>query len=277
MRTYRLTLILLFLFCNILISQSSRILTYNIRYANDNPGEEWEHRKENVVKMIKFHNPDIFGVQEALLTQVEYLSEKFCKFSQIGVGRDDGNDQGEFSPLYISDKYSIIESGTFWLSETPDTPSFGWDANYRRIATWAIIVDSKLNNTMFVINTHLDHEGIVARIESVNLLLKKIDKLSRDLPVILLGDFNFTSDFEGYKNLLKSGSLKDAQSISKLNYGTDITFNGFDHYIKDGSKIDYIFVSNDIKVYNHAIIGDKLNGKYPSDHMPVLIDFKIEK
>jgi len=252
-------------------------MTYNIRYANNNPGEEWDLRKENLAKVMLNQNPDIFGVQEALLSQVEFLSEKFTNYKQIGVGRDDGIKEGEFSTLYVSDRYNILNNGTFWLSETPDTSSFGWDASYKRVATWAIIIDKKLKDSLFVMNTHLDNEGIVARNESVKLLLIKIEELSINLPIILLGDFNFTSEFEGYKTLVNSGLLKDAQFETANNYGTNITFNGFDNNITSGDKIDYIFVSDKIKVINHSIIDEQIDSKYPSDHMPVAIDFELKK
>lgn len=262
-----------------LFAQNSqiRIMTYNIRYANNNPGEEWEIRKSNVAEMIRFHNPEIFGVQEALLEQVEYLKSEFKNYQQIGVGREDGINGGEFSAIFISDKFEIIESGTFWLSETPDVPSKGWDASLNRIATWAKIKTKFSSEILFVINTHFDHMGIIARKESSKLIADKIKNIANGIPSILLGDFNFSKDFEGYKILNESGIISDAQSKANYKYGTDITFNGFQDDLTGREKIDFIFVSKEIYILQHAIIGEKFNGKYPSDHMPVIIDFQIEK
>lgn len=277
MSRIKFSILVIFIFNIILNAQSARLLTYNIRYANNNPGEEWDLRKENVASIISNQNPDIFGVQEAVFKQIQFLKLKFVHYTQIGVGRDDGIEQGEFSALFISDRYNIIKSGTFWLSETPDTSSFGWDASYKRVATWSIIVNKKSKDSLFVMNTHLDNEGIVARNESVKLLLIKIEELSRNLPIILLGDFNFTSEFEGYKTLVNTGLLKDSQFETTNNYGTNITFNGFDNNIMSGNKIDYVFVSDKIKVINHLIIDEQMDSKYPSDHMPVAIDFELKK
>ncbi|MBK8947034.1 MAG: endonuclease/exonuclease/phosphatase family protein [Ignavibacteriae bacterium] len=276
----KITAIFVFLFfVTNLIAQNSqcRIMTYNIRYANNNPGEEWQVRKTNVAEMIRFHNPDIFGVQEALLEQIEYLKTEFENYKQIGVGREDGINGGEFSALFISDKFKIVESGTFWLSETPDVPSKGWDASLNRIATWAKIKNKFSSEILFVINTHFDHMGIIARIESSKLIADKIKNIPNGIPSILMGDFNFSKDFEGYKILNESGIISDAQSKANFKYGTDITFNGFQDDLTGREKIDFIFVSKEIDVLQHAIIGEKFNGKYPSDHMPVIIDLKLNK
>jgi endonuclease/exonuclease/phosphatase family metal-dependent hydrolase len=252
-------------------------MTYNIRYANNNIGEEWDLRKDNVAEMIRFHKPNIFGLQEALFEQVEFISGEFDDFNMIGVGRDDGIKEGEFSPLFISKKFEIKDSGTFWLSETPDTPSLGWDASYKRIATWAKVQNLISNDSLFIINTHFDHKGELARIESAKLILKKISECSNNLQIILMGDFNFTDSNDAYNNLNNSELIQDSNEKSQNHYGTNNTFNGFEKEIIIPAKIDYIFVSDGIKVIHHAIIGDKFNNKYPSDHMPVIIDIRIQE
>jgi endonuclease/exonuclease/phosphatase family metal-dependent hydrolase len=267
--------ILLLNFTNFAQNINYRMMTYNIRYANNNPGEEWDLRKDNVAEMIRFHNPDIFGVQEALIEQIEFLYSAFENYELVGVGRDDGHIQGEFSALFISSKFKVKQSSTFWLSETPDTHSFGWDAACKRIATWAIIADKNTHDSLFVINTHLDHMGEIARKESVILLMKKIKELSNGLPVLLSGDFNFNSKFEGYKYIEDYGLLSDSELHSQYLYGTDISFNGFQNNLDGRDKIDYIFVSKKVNVIHHAVIGDQFNKRYPSDHMPVIIDFSI--
>lgn len=252
-----------------------RVMTYNIRFANNNPGEEWILRKDNVAEMIRFHSPDIFGLQEALLEQVVFILEEFPGYQLVGVGRDDGKNEGEFSPLFISNEFSIENYGTFWLSETPDIPSIGWDASYKRIATWASVKNIISGESLFLINTHFDHKGNLAREESVELLMKKISSYVKELPVILIGDFNFTKDSNPYRSIQKYGLVVDSQLLAEFNYGTSDTFNGFSSMDDLREKIDFIFVSNHIDVIHHAIIGDKFKDKYPSDHMPVIIDFSI--
>ncbi len=270
-------LLIVFLSFSTIFSQklNLRMMTYNIRYANNNPGEEWDLRKDKVAEMIRFHNPDILGVQEALQQQVDFLKEQFKNYQQLGVARDDGKQEGEYSALFISKRFDILNSGTFWISETPDTPSFGWDAACRRIASWAIITDQNKKDSIFVINTHLDHQGIIARKEGVKLLMSKIETLSNGLPIILSGDFNFTKDFESYKYIENFGLLEDAETLANYKYGTDNSFNGFQDKLIKKEKIDFIFVSKKFSVYQHGVIGDKIDGKYPSDHMPVIVDLEL--
>lgn len=256
-------------------SSSTRVMTYNIRYANNNPGEEWILRRDNVAEMIRFHNPQIFGIQEALEEQVDFLSSQFPNYQFIGVGREDGEKGGEFSPLFISNKFTIEDFGTFWLSETPDTSSVGWDASYKRIATWAIIRNVISDESLFIMNTHLDHQGKLAREKSVLLLMNKMNIYSKELPIILMGDFNFTKESNPYQTIQKHGLVMDSEFKAEFNYGTSDTFNGFNSTDDLKEKIDFIFVSKNIDVIHHAIIGDKFNDKYPSDHMPVIIDFSL--
>ncbi len=274
---YKLFLAIYFCIISFSIAQNSstRVMTYNIRYANNNFGEEWVNRRDLVAEMMRFHNPHIIGIQEALAEQVDYLSKQFPNYQIVGVGREDGKEGGEFSPLFISGSYSIINFGTFWLSETPNIPSSGWDAALNRIATWALIKEKFSGKSIFVINTHLDHQGMVARLESVKLILSKIKENSNDYPVILTGDFNFTQDSDAYNFIIEDGLLQDSWYKSKYNYGTNITFNDFGKPLTKLVKIDYIFVSNNVNVVHHAVIGDKFNNSYPSDHMPVIVDVEI--
>ncbi|MCB9208839.1 MAG: endonuclease/exonuclease/phosphatase family protein [Ignavibacteriales bacterium] len=277
LRSLYIIFIAIFVGQNLMAQNSlTRIMTYNIRYANNNPGEEWNVRRDKVIEMIRFHDPKIFGVQEALIEQVADISSNFPEYQLVGVGRDDGHIQGEFSALFISPEFNVIDQGTFWLSETPDTPSVGWDASLNRIATWALVVCSKNQDTLFVMDTHFDHLGVTARLKSAELLVSKIQDLNNGFPSILMGDFNFTSDFEGYKIIVDSGILNDADKTAEFNYGTSITFNGFKENLERTDKIDYIFISPEIKVKHHAVIGEKFQGQYPSDHMPVIIDFYLK-
>jgi len=253
-----------------------RIMTYNIRYASENPGEEWSVRKDNVAEMIRFQKPDIFGLQEALKMQVEFFETEFPGYSWVGVGRGDGKLEGEYSPVFFNDRFSLIEGKTFWLSPTPELPSQGWDAVFNRIVTDVSLLDNNTGDTLYVFNTHFDHIGKKAREKSAELILDRLNRLEQRSAKILMGDFNVTDTAKAY-TILNGSTMKDAIELSKFNnYGTSFTFNGFNHDAISGRKIDHIFVNDEIDVQHHGIIGDKINNLYPSDHMPVIIDFIIK-
>ncbi len=269
---------------------SFRVMTYNIRYAGSEQADginAWKNRRELVASMIRFNKADIVGLQEALINQIEDLVTLLPDFAWVGIGRDDGKTKGEFSAiLYRKDRFELIESSNFWLSETPDIPSIGWDAAYNRIVTWAKFKDKLTGKNFYHFNTHFDHKGVDARLNSSKLILKKVEEIAGNNYVVVTGDFNFRPESE-YYSLLTNGfdsfkPLKDAQHISKFgHYGSNITFNDFGRSLEEGNKIDYIFVKNNVMVLQHGIISEKFvgtilrNGRFPSDHMPVLAELKI--
>jgi endonuclease/exonuclease/phosphatase family metal-dependent hydrolase len=284
--------LLIFLFTAISINKiaaqdkenSFRVMTYNIRYAGSEQADginAWKNRREMVASVIRFNQADIIGLQEALINQIEDLISLLPHFAWAGVGRDDGKLKGELSAiLYQKDRFDLIESSNFWLSETPDKPSMGWDAAFNRIVTWAKFKDRLTGNNFYHFNTHFDHRGIEARLNSVKLILKKVEEIAGDNYVVVTGDFNFRPESENYSLLINGFDvfkpLKDAQHISKYgHYGGNITFNDFGRSLEDGNKIDYIFVKNEVEVLQHGIISEKFNGRFPSDHMPVLAELKI--
>ncbi|HEX2982480.1 MAG TPA: endonuclease/exonuclease/phosphatase family protein [Ignavibacteriales bacterium] len=254
-----------------------RVMTYNIRYAGDEKQEgeySWNNRKGNIVNVIKFHDADIFGVQEALYSQIQDLLMLLPEYSYVGVGRDDGKQAGEYSAIfYKKDRFEVEESSTFWLSATPDTATMGWDAACIRICTWAKLKDKTSGNEFFSFNTHFDHVGETAQINSANLIVRKISEIAKSYPVVLTGDFNTVPASEVHKILTADSSaagLKDAQFISKYgHYGENVSFNDFGKSVVPGNKIDYIFVKNGFSVLRHGIIGTTFKGLYTSDHMPV--------
>lgn len=257
-------------------AQSFRVMTYNIRLdvASDS-ADAWPHRKDRVVDLIQFHAPDIFGVQEALPHQMNYLDSCLTDFSFIGHGRD-GGAHGEYSALfYNKNRMEVIENHTFWLSETPDTVSMGWDAACRRISTYGLFKDKESNQQFWVFNLHLDHMGKTARLKSIELLKQKIETINFEkLPVIVMGDFNATPESEPIKSLKKT--LNPAYQISSLNYGPMGTFNGFSFCEKAEAQIDYIFVSaNRFNVAKYVVLTDSKDLHYPSDHFPVLVELNI--
>ncbi len=259
------------------------VMTFNIRL--DVPSDSlnsWQYRKDNAAEMVRMNDVDILGMQEVLSNQMNDLKERLPQYTAIGVGREDGADKGEVSPIfYKKDRFSAIESGTFWVSETPELAgSKGWDASYIRVATWAILKEKATGKEIFAINTHLDNDGLVARKEGGNLLLKKAEELGKGLPIVLTGDFNDTPQSEAIKNITdasKTNHLLDSKTIALKASGTDWTFHNFGRLAEsERPLIDYIFVSKQIKVQDYVVLPDTLNGTFVSDHKPVLSKIIIE-
>ncbi|MDP2041482.1 MAG: endonuclease/exonuclease/phosphatase family protein [Algoriphagus sp.] len=269
-----LTITLIFGFSENMLAQSHRIATFNIRW--DNPGDEgnlWKDRLPHVVSLIQFHQISLFGTQETLVNQLKQINEGLGYLS-IGVGRDDGKEKGEFSPIHYDPKlYQLEDSGTFWLSPTPDNPSKGWDAALNRICTWGRFKDKK-GKKFYVFNVHYDHIGQQAREESSKLLVAKVKEINtKNLPVILMGDFNVTPENPAYTTITSDPNWKDARLVSKLpSYGPKGTFNSFDWNKMPDGIIDHIFIQGKIQVIRHGILTDNYGKKYPSDHFPVMAE-----
>ena len=266
------------------INNQFRVMTYNIRYAGDEKIDgvnAWSIRKSLVANMIDFNHADIVGVQEALYKQLNDLSTLLEGYSWFGVGRDDGINKGEFSAiLFKVDRFKVIEQSTFWLSDTPDIPSMGWDAAFPRVVTWGKLKDKRTQKEFFIFNTHYDHLGEVARINSSKLLKKRIAEIVGNLPTLVMGDFNTQDSTSAYEIITdKDGNepiLYDAQFISKTeHHGSHVTFNDFGRSIEPGNKIDFIFVTQDFDVLQHGVIDEVVDGRYPSDHMPVIAEVRI--
>jgi endonuclease/exonuclease/phosphatase family metal-dependent hydrolase len=260
-----------------------RVMTYNIRYAGDEKTEginSWNNRKELVASIIKTYKADIVGLQEALKVQLGDLTKLLPDFAWVGVAREDGKEGGEYSAIFYNKKrFEVLEDSTIWLSETPEKPSIGWDAAYNRVITWAKFKDKVTSKIFYHFNTHFDHQGEMARLESANLLNDKVAEIVGKTPAVITGDLNFTPESKGYKILTggRRNYLFDAQKISKIDSsGSNITWNDFGNSLEDGYKIDYIFIKNNFEVNKHQIITDTFDGRYPSDHMPVLAEVRIK-
>jgi endonuclease/exonuclease/phosphatase family metal-dependent hydrolase len=252
-------------------SQPINVMSYNIRLNTASDGvNAWPNRKDNVKALVKFYDTDILCVQEALPEQFDALVEN-TDFDVVGVGRDDGKRKGEFSAIYFNkNRFIKKDGGTFWLSLTPDVPSKGWDAALNRICSWVKLYD-KLNKKEFIVfNTHYDHIGVQARIESAKLIKQKTQEIAPKLPVIFTGDLNVTPETEAIATI--KSFLTDTKEISiEPPYGPTGTFNGFkwDSPLKD--KIDYIFVNKGFKVQKFAVLSDSKDQRYYSDHLPVFV------
>lgn len=249
------------------------VMSYNIRYDNPGDGEDaWPKRRDHLAAQLRFYSPDVFGIQEGLHRQLLYLDEQLPAYTRVGVGRDDGREGGEYSCLYfLKKRFGVLASGTFWLSETPDTVSKGWDAALPRVCTYAHLYDSLAGRKLWVFNTHFDHIGKEARRRSAALILEKIATMNRSNDaVILTGDFNAEPADEPIAVITRE--LRDAQSISQEPpFGPEGTFNAFNFHDPVRRRIDYIFLNDKgLKVAKYAVPSDSRNCHYPSDHLPVL-------
>lgn len=251
---------------------SINLISYNIRFDNPLDGiNSWQFRKDNVAALLKFHDAQIICLQEALYNQIVDLNERLPDFDWVGVGRDDGRRKGEFSPIFFrKDRFTLVDWGTFWLSETPLKPSVGWDAALKRLCTFAKLRDNNSNDEFYVYNTHFDHIGSLAQVNSANLIVNRIIELTADYPIILAGDFNVTPESSTYKSL--TSNLFDSWTVSvQPPYGPIGTWNAFDYLSPLDKRIDYVFINSSFKVEKYANLTDSFNQKFPSDHLPVFV------
>lgn len=260
-------------------SQHIKAMSYNIRLDVASDGaNRWDNRKEFLAEQVKFYEPDFMGVQEALPTQMAYLLLYLNnQYDAIGVGREDGKAEGEYSAIfYNSKKYRVLQQSTFWLSQTPDVPSMGWDAACKRICTYGLFENIITKQKIWVFNTHFDHIGTTARIESAKLILKKIKELNtQNYPFVLTGDFNLDPYSKPINEIKKV--LNDSKDIAELIFGSIGTFNGFEFNKPVTRRIDYIFTTpTGIKVLKYAVLSDSKDCRYPSDHLPVYVEIMIK-
>ena len=236
-------------------------------------------RRERIAGVIKAQEVDVLGTQELLSNQFNDLSGLLTGYQGVGVGRLDGAESGEYCAVFFrKDRFTLLDSGTFWLSETPEVVgSLGWDGACERIATWVVLRDRD-GRELFFIDTHLDHVGQVARDEGVSLLMKRIETLSGGRPVILTGDFNSEPGSSVVAHVQKDGVLRDAKAIAAQRSGTDWSFSDFGQ-IPEAERplLDYIFVSGDIEAVRYEVLPDIFDGGYVSDHAPVMAVVKIAK
>jgi endonuclease/exonuclease/phosphatase family metal-dependent hydrolase len=262
-----------------------KVMTFNIRCGSCEKPEDvnnWKNREYLAAKVIKENNPDLIGLQEAEKFQIDVLINLLENYNWVGAGRDDGKNAGEFTAIfYKKDKFTEEESSTFWLSETPDVPSKDWDAALNRTATYIKLKNKISGNEFYLFNTHFDHIGDTARIESAKLMLNKIENIGEDLPVVLTGDFNTIPDSDPYKIIVNGNEnsfhLFDTSQLSQTpHYGGISTFNGFGKTMDMGRTIDYIFVNDKIKVLTHGVITTTYDNHYPSDHYPVISEIVLK-
>ena len=260
-------------------ASSLRVMSFNLRYNNPADGvNAWPNRRDWVASLMRFHEVDLVGVQEALAPMLVELDARLPGFARFGVGRTDGVAAGEFSAiLYRTDRLSVQDSGTFWLSPTPTVVgSKGWDAALERIATWGRFRDRRSGCSFLMLNTHFDHIGEVARQQSARVIRERLLTLAGPLPIIVTGDLNSDPTSGGYRVLTRDtlsnavAPLLDAfaHSVSG-HYGPTSTWTAF-KAIEPGRRIDYVMVSLGVAVLSHGILPDSWDGRFPSDHLPVV-------
>lgn len=297
-------LLVTFCFISGLFAQSLSVATYNIRNENQGDasrGNGWKQRCPVITQLIRFHDFDIFGSQEVLFGQLNDMLGQLPGYDYIGVGRTDGLNAGEFSPIfYKKDKLTLTKSGNFWLSETTDKPNVGWDAALPRICTWGKFQMKESGDSFWFFNLHMDHIGVKARLESAKLVYQKIQTMCAGEPVILTGDFNVDQTSEGYQFLTASGMLQDSYETAGIRYATNGTFNNFDPNLKTNSRIDHIFLSKGLQAVRYGVLTDSYRAesdksaeevkssqfpkevslyhyvsRMPSDHFPVQVEVKF--
>lgn len=275
---YFFSILLFFVVTNI-YSQNLIIGTFNLRYANPNDtGNLWVNRAPLIESMIRFYDFDILGTQEGLIGMINDLSKSLPQYDRYGIGRDDGKDAGEHSAIFFKkDKFTLLNHGDFWLSQTPDKPSLGWDATCcNRICSWVYLQDKKSEKKFYVFNTHYDYQKDLARNESSKLILKEIKKIAGNQQVIFMGDLNGGNETQWYQTIDNSGILKDTYSEAKYPMAGNPTYQDFGKAISDNEIIDHIFVTNNFSVKKWGILSNTFQGKYPSDHFPVLSEVNLQ-
>lgn len=264
------------LFCAFFSVQGQiRVATYNLRNENPNDvGNMWEQRLPYVAALILFHDFDVFGTQEGLEKQLKELKSALKDYDYYGKGRKDGKSDGEHSAIfYKTDVFELLNAGDFWLSQTPEKPSLGWDATCcNRICSWVLLKEKSSGKKFYFLNAHLDHEGKTARRESANLILKKTKELLKNevASVVVMGDFNDAVGSEAFRILQKSKFLHYAANDVPKPYLNNASYNGFGSNVLSDDVIDYIFISNDLRASKFGMLTDTYHGKYPSDHFPIM-------
>ena len=277
-----------------------KVGTYNIRYDNTGDlrkGNQWERRCPVIASLIRFHDFDVLGTQEGFEHQMTDLQKLLPEHACVSFGRDDGKLKGEHVGIfYRKDRFEVLESGMFWLSEHPDKPGKGWDADLSRICTWAKLRRTPDGKPFCFLAVHLDHRGNLSRTESMKLLLSKASTLSNGAPFFLVGDFNTDQNSDAFRSLTAEGRLEDAAERAEIRYLLNGTANRFDPDSKTESRIDHVFVSPGTRVRRFGVLTDSYRvtkedpsdtesgnfpkevkfrdseARLPSDHFPVLVE-----
>lgn len=257
------------------------IMSFNVRLNHPGDGDnQWVNRTPIVSAYLAERQPALVGMQEVLPGQLEDLSQMLVEYRYIRAGRMDGEARGEACPIfYRPDLFELMESGHFWLSETPDVPgSMSWDTQFPRIVTWTKLESTITGHPLFVFNTHFSHISEKARSQSARLLIRKIHEIAGDGPVILTGDFNTTRGTDTYQQLISGDEdaveLQDAETLAGFTVGGNVSFNAFNPEY-EGKRIDFIFVNDYFDVKMHYVDEVRDAELFISDHYPVAAKVRI--
>ena len=268
-------------------SNSIRLISFNILYDyGDDQVHSWKSRKEYVFALLQFHAPDIFCLQEPLQNQVNDLADYFSDYDYLTAGCGDGVSEGQHMTIfYLKNKFDLLDSGKFGLSETPEKLGcVGWDAKNPRLALWAKLFQKSTKQTFYIVNTHLDHIGETARQQGALLLGAKVKEIAGDFPVLLCGDFNANTESKAYRNMIDCGFADCAEVPDIISYDLPYTYHRYllgedkseiEKFNDDARVlkiIDHIFYRGAAQVLRHGILGDNFMGIYPSDHLPKMCD-----
>lgn len=251
------------------------VMSFNIRYGSAGDGENhWKLRKDLVFDVFRNHSPDVVGVQEALRFQLDEIAIALPEYGEVGTGRGGGTRDEYSAILYRTNRVTVSESGTFWLSNTPDIPSKHWGNACVRICTWAHFVDLESKQSFYLFNTHLDHHSQISRERGIQLILERIKLRRLSDPFVLTGDFNAGEDNPAIR-MIEAAGLVDTFRVLHPEAKNVGTFNGFKGN-STGEKIDAVFSEPSVKVLKAGIVHDNLDGRYPSDHFPVTVRIRFK-
>lgn len=264
-------LLIALMMCEVAVAKEPieiKAISYNIRTIARDGDNNWENRRHATRNMLNRHNPDLFGLQEAMKPHLKYLDKFFPQYSRVGVGRDDGKMAGEVMAIYYNtERLELLDSGTFWLSETPDKVTKGWDAACNRTVTWVKVRDKESRKKFYYFNTHLDHRGRVAQTESIKLIVEKIKEIAGPRATVILGgDFNVAPEDEIFAPL--NEFMHTARTTAEVTEEKG-TFNGFSNQ-KRRSVIDHVFYrGRRVKCIEYHVLDGDYGAPYISDHYPI--------
>ena len=258
-----------------------RVLQFNIRYLNTSDGKNiWANRRQDVMAFVHDTEADVFGLQEAVNTQVQHFKASMKEYAMVGEGRDGGTG-GEWNPIfYLKAKYELVKSGTFWLSDTPDVKgSNTWGAACRRIMTWAILKSKETGEEFLYANTHFDHVSTSAQEKSAHLVKQRLKEYAQGLPIIVTGDFNCTPTSKPYALMLSQNeffSMQEAWQHGRSKQGNEGTFHSFGSIeVSKRNRIDFIFLTLDIRCLRCITDDETSHPCLLSDHVPVYADIEL--
>ena len=254
------------------------VMTYNLKNANSQRPYGWDVRRPIARAMLEKHAPDLVGTQEGLYRQIKHLAADLPNYGWVGLGRDGGS-RGEFMAVfYKRERLEPLEFDHFWLSDTPETVgSTSWGNSNRRMVTWVRFLDRKTERQFYFMNTHFDHEIPEARRKSADLLLQRVGRLNKELPVILVGDFNSLPDqAEVYDRLVGDGRFADTWTTAEERGEAVDTFHGYRGQRSTGRRIDWILTRGPILARSSKVVTFSRDDRYPSDHFPVVAVLGLE-